>query len=204
MARVFTYEPRAPQSWKAYAGSLLVFSAVSWLALYLILRTQTLHPFNPNGFHSGTWDLSFNTASSFVTNTNWQYYGGETTLIELQPDGRARGAELPLRRVGLVVAIALDPRHRRPRQLGNFWRGPQRAVLLRAAADLLRRRAGARLAGRRRSRSTLGRSPRRRSSRCSGPTAAGSSTSTPRCRSRTRTGSRTSSRCWRCSPSRPR
>ena len=59
---------------------MIVFSLVSWLVLYLILRTQTLHPFNPNGFHSGTWDLSFNTASSFVTNTNWQYYGGETTL----------------------------------------------------------------------------------------------------------------------------
>jgi len=74
MARVFTYEARRPQTWKAYAGSVIVFSVVSWLALYAILRTQTLHPFNPKGFHSGTWDLSFNTASSFVTNTNWQYY----------------------------------------------------------------------------------------------------------------------------------
>ena len=68
------------QGWKAYAGSLLVFSGLFWLALYLILRTQTLHPFNPDGFHSGTWDLTFNTASSFITNTNWQYYGGETTM----------------------------------------------------------------------------------------------------------------------------
>ena len=58
---------------------MLLFSGF-WLLLFLILRTQTLHPFNPNGFHSGTWDLSFNTASSFVTNTNWQFYGGETTL----------------------------------------------------------------------------------------------------------------------------
>src|SRR3954453_504467 len=68
------------QDWKRYARSLLVFSAVSWLALYLILRTQTLHPFNPQGFHSPTWDVTFNATSSFLTNTNWQYYAGETTM----------------------------------------------------------------------------------------------------------------------------
>ena len=61
--RVLRVEPRS-QTWKAYAASLLVFSGLFWFALYLILRTQTLHPLNPNGFHSGTWDLSFNTASS--------------------------------------------------------------------------------------------------------------------------------------------
>src|SRR5690242_4962402 len=49
------------QDWKAYARSLLVFSGLFWLALYLILRTQTLHPFNPQGFHSATWDVTFNT-----------------------------------------------------------------------------------------------------------------------------------------------
>ena len=59
---------------------MLVFSGLFWLALYLILRTQTLHPCNPQGFHSGTWDVTFNTTSSFVTNTNWQFYGGETTM----------------------------------------------------------------------------------------------------------------------------
>ena len=64
------------QDWKAYARSLLVLSGLFWLALYLILRTQTLHPWNPQGFRSGTWDVTFNTASSFITNTNWQYYGG--------------------------------------------------------------------------------------------------------------------------------
>ena len=46
----------------------------------MILRTQSIQPFNPQGFGSGPWNLSFNTTSSFVTNTNWQYYGGETTL----------------------------------------------------------------------------------------------------------------------------
>src|SRR5215218_10346606 len=72
--RLLGVDPQRGQDWKAYARSTLVFSAVSWGLLYLILRTQGVHPFNPSGLHSGTWDLAFNTASSFVTNTNWQYY----------------------------------------------------------------------------------------------------------------------------------
>src|SRR5690349_11020285 len=68
MARVFTYEARNPQTWKQYAASLITFSVLSWLFLYFVLRTRM------------PWDLSFNTTSSFVTNTNWQYYAGETTL----------------------------------------------------------------------------------------------------------------------------
>src|SRR5689334_16373633 len=63
--RVLRVDPEQGQDWKAYARSLLVFSAVFWLVLYLILRTQTLHPWNPQDFHSGTWNVSFNTASSF-------------------------------------------------------------------------------------------------------------------------------------------
>ena len=55
--RVLRVDVERSQGWKSYAGSLLVFSAMFWLVLYVILRTQTLHPFNPKGFHSGTWDL---------------------------------------------------------------------------------------------------------------------------------------------------
>src|SRR6476619_2499913 len=51
------------QDWKRYARSVLVFSGLSWLVLYLILRTQTLHPFNPQGFNSPPWDVTFNTVS---------------------------------------------------------------------------------------------------------------------------------------------
>ncbi len=78
--RAIGVRPDNGQDWKAYARSVLVFSLLSWLALYLILRTQSIQPLNPEGFRSAPWNLSFNTASSFVTNTNWQYYGGETTL----------------------------------------------------------------------------------------------------------------------------
>ena len=100
--RVLGIDPGRGQDWKAYARSVLVFSAVFWGLLYLILRTQGIHPFNPREETSGTWDVSFNTTSSFVTNTNWQYYGGETTLsyfsqmagLERQPTGsRDRGRQ---------------------------------------------------------------------------------------------------------------
>src|SRR4051795_9692555 len=139
MAHVFTadrlrFSPSLPtQSWKAYAGAVIVFSAVSWLVLYVILRTQTLHPFNPNGFHSGTWDLSFNTASSFVTNTNWQYYGGETTLSNFSQMGGLAVQNFVSAAVGLVVAIALirgiAAQHTGATGLGNFWQDLTRALL---------------------------------------------------------------------------
>src|SRR5215207_8399194 len=63
--RALGIDPDRGQDWKAYARSVLVLSGLFWLALYLVLRTQTLHPWNAQGFHSGTWDVSFNTASSF-------------------------------------------------------------------------------------------------------------------------------------------
>ena len=81
--KVMRVDPEKGQDWKAYARSLIIFSLAGWLLLYFILRTQTLWNFtglNPQHFHSGTWDLTFNTTSLFVTNTNWQYYSGETTM----------------------------------------------------------------------------------------------------------------------------
>ena len=89
-ARARTGRPTRARCW--------CFSAVSFLVLYAILRTQTLHPFNPKDLGSGTWDLSFNTAASFVTNTNWQYYARRDDDVVLHADGRPRGAELRLRR----------------------------------------------------------------------------------------------------------
>jgi potassium-transporting ATPase potassium-binding subunit len=128
----------AGMRWKAYARGLLVFSAVSWFALYLILRTQTLHPFNPKGFHSGAWDVTFNTTSSFVTNTNWQYYAGETTLSWFSQMAGLAVQNFLSAAVGIVVAVALIRAiaARRGAQLGvplgtlgNFWVDLTRAVL---------------------------------------------------------------------------
>jgi K+-transporting ATPase ATPase A chain len=119
------------QDWKAYARSVIVFSLFSWLALYLILRTQAIHPFNPEGFHSGPWDLSFNTASSFVTNTNWQYYGGETTLSYFTQMAGLTAQNFVSAGVGIVVLIALIRGivARSGRELGNFWQDLVRSLL---------------------------------------------------------------------------
>jgi len=111
------------QDWKAYARSLVVFSLLFWVALYLILRTQGIQPFNPQGFHSGPWDLSFNTSSSFVTNTNWQYYGGETTLTYFAQMAGLAVQNFVSAAVGIAVVVALIRGivARSGREIGNFW-----------------------------------------------------------------------------------
>src|SRR5690349_1585983 len=120
--RLLRVEPAQGQDWKAYARSLLVLSALFWLALYLILRTQTLHPWNPEGFHSATWDVTFNTVSSFVTNTNWQFYAGETTMSNFSQMAGLAVQNFVSAAVGICVAIALirGIAARSGRTLGNF------------------------------------------------------------------------------------
>ena len=68
------------QDWKAYARSVLIVSVGFGVLLYAIVRAQGLLPLNPQKLGAPPWDLSFNTAASFLTNTNWQYYAGETTV----------------------------------------------------------------------------------------------------------------------------
>jgi K+-transporting ATPase ATPase A chain len=119
------------QDWKEYARSAIVFSLFSWLALYLVLRTQGIQPFNPGGFHSGPWDLSFNTASSFTTNTNWQYYGGETTLTYFAQMAGLTVQNFVSAGVGITVVVALIRGivARSGRELGNFWQDLVRTLL---------------------------------------------------------------------------
>ena len=119
------------QDWKRYARSLLVFSALFWLALYLILRTQTLHPWNPQGFHSGTWDVTFNTVSSFIANTNWQFYAGETTMSNFSQMAGLAVQNFVSAAVGICVAVALirGIAARGGRSLGNFWQDLVRVLL---------------------------------------------------------------------------
>ena len=80
---------RNGQDWKSYGRAVIVFSAVSWFALYLILRTQSVHPWNPEGFGAGPWNLSFNTASSFVTNTNWLLEEAPGEVVVVRPAPRS-------------------------------------------------------------------------------------------------------------------
>jgi K+-transporting ATPase ATPase A chain len=129
--RVVRTDPAQGQDWKAYARSVLIFSGLFWLALYLILRTQTLHPFNPEGFHSGTWDVTFNTTSSFITNTNWQFYGGETTMSYFSQMAGLAVQNFVSAAVGICVVIALirGIAARGGRSLGNFWQDLVRTLL---------------------------------------------------------------------------
>src|SRR3954454_24359684 len=129
--RLLRVDPARRQDWKAYARSLLVLSGLFWLVLYLILRTQTLHPWNPQGFHSGTWDVTFNTVSSFVTNTNWQYYAGETTMTYFSQMAGLAVQNFVSAAVGICVAVALirGIASRGGRSLGNFWQDLVRTLL---------------------------------------------------------------------------
>ena len=133
--RVLRTDPRHEQDWKAYAKSLLWFSLAGWLLLYAILRTQDAfyvpRLLNPLAFHSGTWDVTFNTTSSFLTNTNWQYYGGETTMSYFSQMAGLTVQNWLSAGVGIVVAVALIRGivGRSGKSLGNFWQDIVRTVL---------------------------------------------------------------------------
>jgi K+-transporting ATPase ATPase A chain len=128
-------DPRREQDWKAYAKSLIVFSLVGWLFLYLVLRTQNApwvpHALNPLGYHSAPWNVTFNTVSSFMTNTNWQYYSGETTMTYLSQMIGLTVQNWLSAGVGIVVAVALVRGiiGRSGKSLGNFWHDLVRTVL---------------------------------------------------------------------------
>jgi K+-transporting ATPase ATPase A chain len=132
--RVIRVDPAREQDWKAYAKSVILFSLAGWLLLFFILRTQTLWNFtglNPQHFHSAPWDVTFNTTSSFVTNTNWQYYGGETTMSYFSQMAGLTVQNFLSAGVGIVVAVALIRGiiSRSGKSLGNFWQDLIRTLL---------------------------------------------------------------------------
>jgi K+-transporting ATPase ATPase A chain len=129
--RLIRTDPAREQGWRSYARSVIVFSVVSWLALYLILRSQSVHPFNPQGFAAAPWDVTFNTASSFVTNTNWQYYAGETTLSYFSQMAGLAVQNFASAAVGMAVVAAVIRgfARRSAGTLGNFWADLIRSVL---------------------------------------------------------------------------
>src|ERR1700729_3049949 len=132
--RVLGVKPSEGQDWKQYAKSLILFSVVGWLLLYFILRTQTLWNWtglNPEGFHSAPWNVTFNTTSSFLTNTNWQYYAGETTMSYFSQMAGLTVQNFLSAGVGITVAIALIRGiiSRSGKSLGNFWQDLIRTIL---------------------------------------------------------------------------
>jgi potassium-transporting ATPase potassium-binding subunit len=129
--RVLGPAANTEQDWKAYAKTTLIFSAVFFVVLYLILRTQDIHPWNPEGFGSAPWDVSFNTTASFISNTNWQYYGGETTLSYFSQMAGLAVQNFVSAAVGMAVlaAVIRGFASHGTTQLGNFWRDTTRTLL---------------------------------------------------------------------------
>jgi K+-transporting ATPase ATPase A chain len=129
--RLLGTSPEHEQSWKRYAGSLVIFSAVSIAFTYLIIRIQGSLPLNPQHFGAVKPGLSFNTAASFVTNTNWQNYGGETTMSYFSQVGALTVQQFVSPAVGIAVAIAMVRgfSRRNSPTIGNFWVDITRCML---------------------------------------------------------------------------
>src|SRR5665213_261042 len=121
--RLLGTSPEQEQTWKRYGGALIIFSAVSFLFTYVILRIQGSLPLNPQHFGAVGPALSFNTASSFLTNTNWQNYGGETTMSYFSQIGALTVQQFVSPAVGIVAAIVLVRGFSRKNSstVGNFW-----------------------------------------------------------------------------------
>jgi K+-transporting ATPase ATPase A chain len=116
-------KPEKGQNWIAYAMSFLTFSLASFAVLYLILRYQNLLPMNPQGFPGLSPDLSFNTAISFVTNTNWQSYVPEQVVSTFSQMAGLTSHNFLSAAAGIAVAAALARAFvaNRADNLGDFW-----------------------------------------------------------------------------------
>jgi K+-transporting ATPase ATPase A chain len=123
MLKTIGVDPKVEQSWKAYAASVVAFSAVSVVFLYATERLQGHLPLNPTHVGAVSPALAINTAVSFVTNTNWQNYAGESTMTMLTQTIGLSVQNFVSGAVGLSVAIALvrGLLRNRSNTIGNFW-----------------------------------------------------------------------------------
>ena len=120
---VMGVRPEQEQTWRQYTWAMLLFSLVSCVFTYAILRLQNFLPLNPQGFGALSPDLAFNTAISFTTNTNWQSYGGESTMSYLSQMVALTIHNFCSAATGIAIAAALVrgiARHS-TQLLGNFW-----------------------------------------------------------------------------------
>ncbi|MAU95215.1 MAG: potassium-transporting ATPase subunit KdpA [Fulvimarina sp.] len=132
IARACGVDPRtADQHWTRYALAALAFNLAGWFVLYAMLRLQGVLPFNPQGLPGLSPDLAFNTAVSFVTNTNWQAYGGETTMSYFSQMVGLGVQNFVSAGTGIAVGAAVIRGFagRETRGVGNFWIDLVRAVL---------------------------------------------------------------------------
>ncbi|HAC00248.1 MAG TPA: potassium-transporting ATPase subunit KdpA [Brevundimonas sp.] len=124
-------DPSRSQGWLGYAGALLAFNAAGFFVLYGILRLQGMLPLNPRGFDGLNAHMAFNTAVSFVTNTNWQAYGGETTMSTLSQMLGLTVQNFLSAATGATIAAALARAFvaDRGQGVGNFWADLTRTTL---------------------------------------------------------------------------
>jgi potassium-transporting ATPase potassium-binding subunit len=116
-------DDKREQHWLTYTVAMLFFHVGGFLILYALMRTQGALPFNPAGMSAVAPDLSFNTAASFITNTNWQNYGGESTMSYLVQMLGLTHQNFLSAATGIVLAVALIRGFARAsaRTVGNFW-----------------------------------------------------------------------------------
>lgn len=122
---------KAEQHWVTYAVAMLLFNAAGLLLHYAMQRLQGVLPFNPNGMAGVPADLAFNTAVSFVTNTNWQNYGGESTMSHFVQMAGLTVQNFVSAATGIALAVALVRGFTRSgvRTVGNFWTDLTRGTL---------------------------------------------------------------------------
>jgi len=121
--RLSGVDPFAEQDWKRYLGSLLAFSLVSFLFTFVLLAFQYYLPLNPQKFAAPSWHLNLNTSISFMTNTNWQSYGGESTMSYFSQMAALAVQNFTSAAVGLAAAGTLvrGLSLRSAKTVGNFW-----------------------------------------------------------------------------------
>ncbi len=121
---ILRVDPKREQTWKQYGIAMLIFSVVTALMTYTILRLQNHLPLNPQSFPAVADHLAFNTSASFTTNTNWQSYGGESTMSYLSQMLALASHNFFSAAVGIAVAAAVIRGIARNKigTLGNFWR----------------------------------------------------------------------------------
>jgi len=129
--RLSGIDPRTEQSWKDYALGMLVFNLAGIVLVYALQRLQGLLPLNPQDMAGVPPDLAFNTAVSFVTNTNWQNYGGEATLSYLTQMAALTVQNFVSAATGVAIAVALSRGFARTGAgtIGNFWADLTRITL---------------------------------------------------------------------------
>lgn len=129
--RISGIEPQTEMTWKTYAVAMLVFNVSGLLFVYLLQRLQGILPLNPQGLGAVTPDSSWNTAVSFASNTNWQGYGGETTMSYLTQMLGMTVQNFVSAATGMAVLVALIRgimRHT-TKEIGNFWVDMTRSTL---------------------------------------------------------------------------